>query len=226
MTVFLLRSSAASLFVLSLATPALGQSEPPAGFAREGAYIGLAGSFDFTFDGETFDGMSGYEAIDQPEFVILPHLDKQDLRRFVVGFRATQFALEFSYDRSEHTGTFLDEPGTADFNSINVDIRLFALPHSRIQPHALVGLAFPWLTITDGSFFEGDIGDATFRGQGLNTEIGVTGFVHPRIGASLGYTYRVMWFDRVRGVSDTPYDLMPNFRETSQGLLAMAFFTF
>jgi hypothetical protein len=189
-------------------------------------YVGVAWMSDFTLDGVTFDGETLYVAEDTGELFILPQLDKQNLTRFVVGFRARQAALEFSYDRTRHGGTFLDAAGEAVVNAINVDVRVFALTEGRIQPHAVVGMAFPWLDVREGSFLDPIESDARFRGQGINLEGGVTAFLHPRVGASVGYSYRIFWFNRVRGVSDEPYRLDPRFRETSGSVVVMGFFTF
>jgi hypothetical protein len=211
------------LSVLGIA-PAWAQEGP--GFAREGMYVGLAGLLTSTLDGDSFDGMTLYEAETTNEIFILPRLDEQRLPRIVVGFRAPQAALEFSYDRVRHEGTFVDETADAVFNSINVDVRFFALTRGRVQPHAVVGLAFPWLTVEEGSFLEPEFGDARFRGQGLNTEVGVTVFPTPRIGLSAGYVYRVFWFNRVQGVGEESFRLDPRFRETSSTVTTMGFFTF
>lgn len=214
----------AVFLVVSAAGQASGQTTR--GFAREGMYVGLAGMFDFTLDGVTFDGSTLYEAETTQEIFILPELGPQDLRRLVVGFRARPAALEFSYDRTRHDGTFLDLTGEALVTAFNVDVRVFGLTSGRIQPHAVVGLSFPRLTVLDGSFLDPLEGDAKFSGQGLNLEGGVTAFLHPRIGASVGYSYRIWWFNRVRGVGDESYRLEPRFRETSGSVVIMGFFTF
>jgi len=218
------RFALACLLLAVTATPALGQMR--GGYAREGMYVGVAGMFDFTLDGVTFDGRTFYEAETTQELFILPALDKQNLVRYVVGFRMRPAALEFSYDRTRHDGTFLDTTGKAVVNSVNVDVRFFGLTSGRIQPHGVVGLALPWLTVEDGSFLDLDQDDARFRGQGINLEAGVTVFPHPRIGVSAGYAYRICWFNRVRGVGDEPYRLDPRFRETSGSAVVMGFFTF
>ena len=64
------------------------------------------------------------------------------------------------------------------FNSVNIDGRFFFRTHHFIQPHFLIGLGFPWLTVDDGSFEsespDAAFGDARWRGPALNTEGGVT----------------------------------------------------
>jgi hypothetical protein len=139
-------------------------------------------------------------------------------------------ALEFSYERARHDATFLEFPVGAVFNAVNVDGRFFFLTKQRFQPHFLIGLGFPWLTVDDGSFendtLEAEVGDARWRGPALNTEAGVTAFVTPRAGVSIGYSWRFIYFNRERGVSDTVFELKPAFRETSGNLVVMGFFTF
>ncbi len=98
-----------------------------------------------------------------------------------------------------------------------------------VQPHVLAGGGFPWLNIKDASFIDtddADLGDATYRGFGVNTEAGVTVYPHPQPGIGVGYRYRVMWFDRAQGVRDTDYELRPRFRENSGSLVITGLFTF
>jgi opacity protein-like surface antigen len=150
--------------------------------------------------------------------------------RGVLGFRGRPASLEFSYERTHHGGDFFGENVPAVFQAINIDLHAFFLTRTRVQPYVMAGLAFPWLTIEDGSFSddtpEALIGDGVWRGQGLNLGGGVTVFAHPRAGVRVGYAYRVLWFNRERGVSGTVFRLIPRFRESSGGPEIMAFFTF
>jgi len=212
------------LVLMSVATPAWSQVQP--GVAKEGGYVGVSVVPDFTFDGVTFDGQTGYREVDGDEVAILPRLDSRTMIRGILGYRGRQGAFEFSYDRTRHDGTFMDLPGEAIFQAVNVDGRFFFLTDTRFQPHVLVGGSFPWLTIKDGSFLGPDVGDARFKGYGVNTEAGVTVYPHSQVGVSVGYTYRVMWFDRVTGVSDTLFELRPRFRETSRSIVITGLITF
>ena len=206
-------------------------SQDQQGLAKVGGYAG--GSFvpKFTLDGETFDGFTYYQEIDGDEISILPKLDKQKMFRGILGYRGEKAALEFSYERTNHNGAFGDEGfGKATFQQLNVDARFFFLTRARVQPYFLVGGGFPWLTIKDGSFLENQpeagVGDGTFHGYALNTEVGVTVYPHPQVGIVLGYGYRPIWFDRGTGITDTRYDLRPRFRESSKGAVFTTFFTF
>ena len=42
----------------------------------------------------------------------------------------------------------------------------------------------------------------------------------------MGYAYRMMWFDRMTGVSDRLFYLRPRFRETSGKVIVTGLFTF
>jgi hypothetical protein len=228
------RNMHANRFVLALLIvligPSAAWSQEQQGFAKIGGYAG--GSFvpQFTLDGETFDGLTYYREIDGDEIAILPKLDKQHMFRGILGYRYEKVAIELSYERTSHNGSFFEGTGKATFQQVNVDGRFFFLTHGRVQPYLLVGGGIPWLTIKDGSFLEDEpergLGDGTFNGFALNTEVGMTVYPHPQIGIVLGYGYRPIWFAGVTGISDTRYELRPRFRESSKGVVFSALFTF
>jgi hypothetical protein len=213
------------LFLLALAQPAWSQERH--GFAKEGLYAGVSGLPGFTLDGLTFDGSTYYQKIGGEEILILPRLDRKSMLRPTVGIRSSRGAFEVSYDQSKHLGTFFGVPGVeSTFHSISGDERIFLLTRGRIQPYGLLGGSIQWLAIKDGSFLDPDLGTASFRGFGINTEAGVAVFPSSRFGISTGYRHRVMWFDTASGVTRTTYQLRPRFRETSGSLVVGAHFTF
>jgi hypothetical protein len=213
-----------SIACLGLSAPALAQEAQ--GFAKEGGYAGVSGLLNFTFDGETFDGLGIYKEVDGEELVILPRLDKQNMIRGILGYRGSKGAFELSYEQARHGGTFLELPTRSTFQAVNIDGRFFFATRGRVQPHLLAGASIPWFTIKEGSFLDPDVGNARFRGFGVNSEAGITFYLQPRVGISAGYAYRVMWFDRVTGVSDTLFELRPRFRETSGTVVITGLFTF
>ena len=211
--------------------PSAAWSQEYQGFAKVGGYAG--GSFvpAFTFDGETFNGFTYYREIDGDEIAFLPKLDRQRMFRGILGYRGEKAALEFSYERTSHNGSFGDVGiGKATFQQLNIDGRFFFMTRARVQPYFLAGAGFPRLTIIDGSFLEDDpdagVGNGTFKGYALNTEIGVTVYPHPQLGIVLGYNYRPIWFDRATGISNTSYELRPRFRESSKGVVFTTLVTF
>ena len=215
----------AGLVLLGMAVPAWSQTEGK-GFVKEGGFAGITFVPQFTFDGVTFDGQTGYKQIDGEELMFLPKVDPQNVLRPVLGYRGSKGSLEISYDRTVHSGSFADIPMKATFNSVNVDGRYYFVTRGRFQPHVLVGASYPWLNIEDGSFLEDTFGDAHFKGYGLNAEAGVTVYVHRQLGIGVGYAYRRVWFERVTGVSETLFELRPRFRETSGSLALSGSFIF
>ena len=119
----------------------------------------------------------------------------------------------------------MDTVGKTTFQAVNIDTRYYFATHGRIQPHVLMGGSVPWFTVTDGSFLKNDVGDARFRGFGVNTEAGVTVYVQPRLGISAGYAYRVMWFDRATG-GGLHRGAQAPLRETSGTVVVTTLFTF
>lgn len=224
------RSTVAAIWLVILSSSPAFAQDVRAPYAKEGAYVGFAGLLNFNLDAQSFDGETVYKEVGGEELSILPRLHARNLPKFIVGFRATQFALEFSYERGRHDASFFEFPVGAVFNSVNIDGRFFFLKDKRFQPHFLIGLAFPWLTVEDGSFEsdqpDAEIGDSRYRGPALNTEIGLTTFVTPRAGVSVGYAYRFIYFNRERGVSGTVFELKPSFKEASANVTVMGFFTF
>jgi hypothetical protein len=200
------------------------------GFAKIGGYAG--GSFvpKFTLDGKTFDGQTYYQEIGGPEIGILPKLDKQQMFRGILGYRGRRHAIEFSYERTSHNGTWGDGTGKATFQQINLDGRFFFMTGKPVQPYFLVGGGLPFLSIKDGSFLENDpdagLGDGNWKGYALNTEVGVTVYPHHKVGIVMGYSYRPIWFDRATGITGKLYELRPRFRESSKGVVITTLFTF
>ena len=211
--------------------PVAAFSQEQQSFAKVGGFAGGSFAPAFTFDGETFDGFTAYREVGGDEVALLPRLDEQSMFRGVLGYRYERATIELSYERTNHTGMFADiATGEATFQQISVNSRLFFLTHSRVQPYVMGGGGFPWLSIKDGSFLldepEAGVGDGSFKGYALNTEVGVTIYPHRQVGVVLGYEYRPIWFDRASGVTDTQYKLRPRFHESSQGFVFSTLFTF
>jgi hypothetical protein len=219
-----LRVTAFALLASAIAAPAAAQNGR--GFAHHGTYVGIAPQVNATLDGVSFDGLTVYERVGGTELAILPKLDTQTTLRAVVGFRSRPLAIEFSLERARHGGTFDDVPVESVLTTFSVDSRFFFRTDRPVQPHFVIGVAVPILRVEDGSFDDPLLGDARWRGTGMNTEVGLTFFATPRLGISVGFVYRPIWFTTVRGVHDEPLELLPKFRETSTNPTVMAFWTF
>lgn len=213
----------AAIFMLTVAPTVYGQDGT---FAKNGLYVGASGAPNFTLDGVTFDGSTYYRQENGDEVMILPRLARKNTFRGIAGVRSGRGAFEVGYEQTTHPGTFLGFTGQATFHSLNFDERIFALTRGRIQPYGLAGLSLPWLVVKDGSVLHDDVANGNFRGFGVNTEAGIAVYPESRVGVSIGYRYRTMWFDSAKGVSHTTYKLRPRFRETAGSLSITAFVTF
>jgi hypothetical protein len=216
-------------FLLTLASPTWAQEEerPAAGYAKDGLFVGASTLLNFSFSGDTFDGESAYIREGGEEVVILPRFDgAHNVMRFVGGYRVGRGSFEVSYDRTKHSGAFIGQPVEATFYVLNFDERIYLMTKGRIQPHVLLGGSIPWLKIQNGSFDNPNLGDASFRGFGFNTEGGVTVYAHPRVGVSAGYRYRMMWFDSASGVNHQALKLRPRFHENTGSIVITGLFTF
>src|SRR5207244_10796248 len=86
--------AALPLFLLILATPSWAQEQ--GGYAKDGGYLGASTLFNFSFGGETFDGLSAYQRVGGEEIVILPRFDgAHNVLRAVGGYRSGRGAFEF-----------------------------------------------------------------------------------------------------------------------------------
>jgi Outer membrane protein beta-barrel domain len=217
--------TALGVCLLAFASTASAQELP--GFASNGPFVGASNVPNFTFDGHTFDGSTYYRQIGGDEILILPKLAPTSTFRAMVGYRLTRGSFEVSYEKTDHVGSFVGIPLDATFKALNFDERIYILTRKRIQPYGLLGASLPVLTVKDGSFLRDEqIGDGRFKGFGINVEPGVAVFVHPHVGLSVGYRYRVMWFGTAEGVTHTTYELRPRFRETAGSMSLSAFVTF
>ena len=213
-----------ALILLAFASAA--QAQDVQGFAKNGLFVGATAVPQFAFDGVTFDGSSVYKQIGGNEILLLPSLQSKSTVRGFVGYRLTRGSFEVAYERLDQNATFMGATGEATFHAFNFDERIYVLTSKRVQPYGLAGYSIPWLTVKNGSFLDGQVGDGTYHGHGINLEAGVTFFPVSRVGISTGYRYRMMWFGTAKGVTDTTYDLNPRFHETAGSVSIGAFVTF
>ena len=219
------------LLALLAARPADAQDDP--GYAYEGVYLGFGGSPRLTFKADQFAGDYGYVAEDDSEIFVIPSVNKRPVPRVVFGLRSRPLALEFSYDRARFTGDYLGVPLVSVYNAINVDAKFFFRTLTRVQPHVVIGMGLPWVTIENGSYPPGSDplvdpphADASLRGPGLNTEVGLTAFATPRVGISIGYAFRTIKFNRARGIGEEQKELRPPFWEVRGTPVVFGFVTF
>jgi opacity protein-like surface antigen len=213
----------ANLALCLTASAAWGQ--PPAKrYAKEGAIVGVSATLDTTLEGDYFDGDHFFR--DSQEVFLVPQLNRRTNMRVMAGFRGGSGAFEASYEQTRHDGSFAGLTGFAMLHAINLDGRFFFATRHRVQPHVLVGLAIPWLTVEEGAATRTETGNVTYTGPGLNAGAGVTVYVHPRLGINLGYGYRAIWFLRGSGVLGKNNELKPAPRGAMRGVTVGTTVTF
>jgi len=134
----------------------------PAWAASEGFYLGY-GRAQVRIGGD-MDGVSYVGGGGSAE--VLPDQPTATGNKFIAGFQAASIALELSYTRSKHDGTWGGAPYPTTFNSINLDGK-FHLFHGFARPFGLLGFGFTNVKVEGGSSDGFVVRDATFHGVDL-----------------------------------------------------------
>jgi len=161
------------------------------GFYLTGAFVYQAIEGDF----------NGKKVLIGPDAILVPKIDPG--LGFSLGFggRSERASFEFTYVRTVHDTNFGGLQSEAVFNAVNLDFKIHMMLESRLQPHILLGLAFPWLEVKDLSVnADGDVGNASFFGIGGNFGGGFTYFLNPQLGLFATGGYRLATFLSAEGV--------------------------
>jgi len=166
-------------------------------YAKEGFYVGVMCPYN-TVSGD-FNGETALVAPD--EIVIVPKVKSNYGWGVLLGRRSSRSALELSYLKSTHDGIFLGYKCKVNYNMVNVDFKSFFSADKPIQPYLLFGLCFPRLVVKDGSVdYFLNVGNATFKGIGLNIGGGLSYYLNPKASISLGVIYRWINYSSVESV--------------------------
>lgn len=192
-------------------------------YAKKGFYVGVTVPYN-TIGGD-FDGETALIA--PGEVILVPKVESNYGWGILIGGRGPSSAIELSYLRSTHDVTWLGAKGEADYNMVNLDFKGFFLADKPTQPYLLLGLCFPWLVVKDASAdVYGDVGDATFKGIGLNLGGGLAYYLHPKVSISGGVIYRWISYGSAEGVSGTDRDMEDRLGGSGLNFNVMTTFTF
>jgi opacity protein-like surface antigen len=181
-------------FVLAL-TLIGGMIAPAAAQTGERRYIGL--SLQNYALGSGFDGVS-YFASDTEAFLV-PEIGTATGVGLRLGVRSQRAAGEVAYVRGSHAASWMGATGTATSKSLDLNVKVFFRPASRTQPFLLAGLAFPSLTVTDGSYsLGGGTSNATYYGLGMNLGAGVEHQLDRRVALQAALIYAPNFFHTVK----------------------------
>jgi hypothetical protein len=197
---------AASILMMWLTPTSPAQAQT--GFAKTGAYIGFLASPGATFEGTSFDG--DHFLYDTEQIVLIPRVSSGDGLGLVFGGRSDTSGGEVTYVQAEHRASFAGLRGVAKSRIVTIDGKRFFISKKRVQPYITGGTVIPWLTVEKGAASMTEETDATFVGVGFHGGGGVTGYLHRRIAISAGYTYRFVFFPRVKGTTGSFVDIDPS----------------
>ena len=187
---------------------------------KEGTYIGVLfvnNKMSGDFDGSTFY-TSPSKAYDVPD------LDDGTGFGIVLGYRLKNGAIELDYQQTTHdtSSSFMDVgKQKATYHVIDLNLKFDVFARDRLRPYILVGLGFPWITITDSATDGSSYDDETFTGFALNAGIGLAYYFHPQWAITGGLVYRWNRFSSIDGKS-----LDNNLKEKALNLTVGIAYTF
>lgn len=207
------------LSTLSISTGVLAQDTS---YVKEGMYVG----FNLTYNtiGGDFDGQSAL--VSATEIIIIPKVESSMGFGALLGVRFKKGALELSYQRSEHDATWLGAKGTAAYNAIDLDFKIYPSAESQIQPYLLFGMGIPWLVVHDGAATATEVGDGTLIGFGFNIGGGIAYYLQPTICVNGGVIYRWISYSTATGVSGVSNTIQDGLGGSGLTLKAGITFTF
>jgi len=176
--------------------------------AKSGFYIGLSGVHN-TVESDDFDGET--VLVGPSDIILVPDVDDGTGFKIVLGARSSSSAAEISYIKSDHDITFLGASGDGELTLWNLDWKLFFQTKKRVQPFFLLGFNFSEFTAKDSSSDGINVGDAKFKGVGLNAGAGLAYYFNPRAAITAGATYRWITYGRAKGIvgsGDLPEDIV------------------
>jgi len=108
-----------------------------------------------------------------------------------IGFKHAAWLWELAFVRSSHTAGLPDRMTRAVYHSLEINGKSFLLKEFPIQPYISLGISVPWLTVKDGSEFQGARTSASYIGIGLQAGAGFLADITKRFFISGGAGWRV-----------------------------------
>ncbi|MHC4218290.1 MAG: hypothetical protein ACYSU7_07505 [Planctomycetota bacterium] len=189
---------------------------------QNGVYVVGYGLWVDIGDGE-FDGDVAMTAPGNPDMLFVPDIDSDIGFGIGFGYRYQAFAVEFTYQRSEHDTDFLGSSlSDAIYHTFNIDTKWYFNTESPLQPHIFMGLVIPWLDANSSSvnMTTGAIGDTDYVGVGVNVGGGLTFYLTPQIAVIGQAGYRFAWMTSARGTTGPRASIDDNLE--AFGFFAMA----
>lgn len=185
-----------SFFILlfGLATVAQANSK------EEGMYFSVSGVENKI--GGDFTGAKCYRYEESSLECIVPEIETDQGFGITIGAYNGKLAGEFSYLRSTHNTNYFGSPYDGDVELLNFDIKFYMLRvlKQNIKAYFLTGVGLPRITIENAATDGVDMGDAIYKGFGLNLGLGTEIRVLPNLGIDGSMVIRGMRINRIEAL--------------------------
>jgi hypothetical protein len=153
--------------------------------------------------GEDFKGDTYYSAMDGSLYFV-PNIDSGSAFGIALSIRKKWYDNECSYTRASYDWGWGGVPdwGKVTRHTANVNIKVFPLAAAAIQPFALAGCFWNWLTVEDGKY-DGQsesMENESMNGLGFNFGGGVEYYVGRVMRISGGFTWHKTFYNTISGI--------------------------
>ena len=214
----------------------------PSDFIKSRTYIGGVGTSTTLDQWGDFNGTAsvsigpvsinsgGVTGISNQELDLIPSIARNFGFGILVGQREGPWAVEVSYWRSDHTGTYISSAAVtftapSRLEAINLDFKRYLFTQLPTQPFVSLGLSFPWLFVRQGSqildyqnppnISTGQrnvvgVSDEIISGFGFNAGIGLEVYVDNNFSVLGGAYERFAGFNQVNGAEKFSSSSLPS----------------
>ncbi len=195
----------------------------PTDYIKSRTYIGFLGTSSTIDQWGDFNGINWLQSVPStvsgsvttfyPEQDLIPSINRKYGWGALVGHREGPWALEISYWRSDHTGTFTNGvtvSNPASYQSLNFDFKRYLFTQLPTQPFIQLGLSLPWLWFRQGSYQVDtsttpptvfNVNDETISGVGFNLGAGLEIYIGNNFSIMGAACQRWTGFNQVNGAS-------------------------
>ena len=164
---------------------------------EEGMYFSVSGVENSI--GGDFTGAKYYLYEESALRCDVPEIESDRGFGMTIGGKKGKLAGELSYLRSVHNTNFLGLPYDGEVELVNLDIKFYTLRilKQSIKAYFLTGIGFPKITIENAATDGQSLGDAIYKGFGLNLGLGTEIRILPNLGIDGSVVIRGMRINRI-----------------------------
>lgn len=182
---------------------------------EEGMYFSILGVENSI--GGDFNGNKWYQNKELTITNYVPDIESAQGFGILIGGYNDKMAGEISYLRSVHDTTHWKGSYDGEVELINLDLKLYAIKlfDQRIRTYFLFGFFSPIITIDNAGDDGTNLGDAIYRGYGLNLGLGAEIRPHRKVGIEGSLVFRGLKINRI-DVLGTELEPTDNFLATGR----------